>query len=153
MSDSLTLDSDEKFQLIRPISWIILIGYVILAILTFILIQYIEFARELFEDTEVIIKINAVWFSMGIVGYGIYAIQKNRRRAKLSNLNISLDTQFLIVVAFFLFGLKQIIDLILYYSTSTDINFINAMKNAGKVLEFGGFMAGLASIYYGRKRN
>ena len=57
----------------------------------------------------------------------------------------------MIVTAFFMFALAQIFDLLIYINEPIGDNLL-AMQSGGKVLEFGGFMAGLASIYFGRKR-
>ena len=153
MTESLTLQTGTKHQLIHPISWFIFLGYLLMALLTYLLILHFQVARQLFEDTALIVNINAVWFSLGIVIYGVFALSKNYRRAKLSNLRMVLDTQFLIVMAFLLFGLKQVLDLVLYLDSTASSEFITAVSNTGKVLEFGGFVAGLASIYFGRKRS
>lgn len=108
-------------------------------------------ARNLFDETQIIVYINAVWFGLGIVAYGAFALMKNRRRAILSNLDIKLDTQFMIVSSFFLFSLSQVIDLLIFLRDPSGDKLL-ALESGSKVLEFGGFMAGLASIYFGRKR-
>ncbi|MDH5645823.1 MAG: hypothetical protein OEZ01_07435 [Candidatus Heimdallarchaeota archaeon] len=135
------------------LTYFVIIGYVILAITTLYLIITFNWARNLFTDTKLIIKINAVWFSLGIVLYGFYSIRKNIKRANLSDLDLKLDTQLLIVMAFCFFGIKQLLDLILLIDNQLSEVFILAITNTGIVLEFGGFMSGLISIYLGRKRS
>jgi len=115
------------------------------------MIQSLGWARDLFDQTQIIVYINAVWFGLGIVAYGTYALMKNRRRAILSNLDIKLDTQFMIVTSFFMFSLAQVFDLLIFVQKPSGDNLL-AMQSGSKVLTFGGFMAGLASIYFGRKR-
>ncbi|MDH5401673.1 MAG: hypothetical protein OEY49_04205 [Candidatus Heimdallarchaeota archaeon] len=146
-----TLDSNHQY--FSKLSYFIFIGYLALSFVTYFLIVYFDWANDLFDQTELIIKINAVWFSLGIVSYGIFALRRNLKRAKLSDLELKLDTQFLIVVAFLFFGIKQIIDLLLLMFKNLEEQEVFALNNTGKVLEFGGFMAGLLSIYLGRRKN
>lgn len=144
-------DSKGKQKVISPISQLVLFGYVLLGIVTVVLQIMSPVAHSLFDQTKIIILINAIWFSLGIVGYGMFSLSKNWRRIKLQKLNEKLDTQFLLISAFFLFALKQIIDLILFLKEENEL-IDSALADAGKVFEFGGFMAGLLSIYYSRKR-
>ncbi len=144
-------DDKGKQKVISPISQLILFGYILLGIVTVILQIVSPVAHQLFDQTKIIILINAIWFSLGIVGYGIFSLSKNWRRIKLQKLNEKLDTQFLLISAFFLFALKQVIDLILFLKAENEL-IDSALADAGKVFEFGGFMAGLLSIYFSRKR-
>ncbi len=136
---------------INPIARLILVGYIALAILTFLLLDFVQWARDLFVQTFFLIEINGVWFSAAIVGYGFYALRKNMMRVKMTGVKLNLTPQYLIVSAFFFFFIKQVIDLILFYGTNLSSVEQFALTNVAIVVEFGGFVAGVASIYYSRK--
>ncbi|MCY3412205.1 MAG: hypothetical protein INQ03_11280 [Candidatus Heimdallarchaeota archaeon] len=143
--------SEEKFRFISLISWIILIGYILFSLGTILTLYLFDWAVDLFDATEGIVKINAVWFSLFIAIYGSFALRKNFKRARLSNLNITLDSQFLLVAGFILFTLKEILYMIIHFANlDTIINY--ALENGAIVLNFGGYVALLASIYFGRKK-
>ena len=141
---------EEQVKTVSRVSWGIFIGYILFSLITFITIYIFDWARKLFELTEAIVKINAVWFSAFIAIYGVFAMRKNVRRAKLSNLPIRLDSQFLLVAAFVLFTIKEVIKLVVFY-TGSDI-LTSALKNSVVVLNFGGYVSLFGSIYFGRKR-
>lgn len=143
--------SGDKAKLISGISWLILIGYLILTIITITVIYMFDWARSLFTNTEVIVKINAVWFSILIFVYGIFALRKNYKRARLSNLAIRLDPQFLLISAFILFSIKEILNLIVFF-VDNDLILEQSLNNGIVVLNFGGYVALLGSIYFSRKR-
>ncbi len=142
---------ETKVHPITKISLLIFFGYILLGVLTYALEAYFDWARVLFSNTQIIILVNAVWFSATIVIYGIYSLSKNYKRVRLQKLRESLDSQFMIVTAFLFFSIKQVIDLIIYLKVSNS-DILTALADTGKVFEFGGFMAGLASIYLARKR-
>ncbi len=123
----------------------------ILTIITILIIYLFDWARDLFNDTEYIVKINAVWFSFIIAAYGIYALRKNYKRAKLSNLQIKLDPQFLLISAFILFAIKELLKLIVFYLDADQVH-AHALSNGAVVLNFGGYVSLLGSIYFGRKK-
>ena len=111
MSDNNTTKSE--FVILHKISIFISLGYIAIGFVTYFLLLQFKFARDLFRDTELIIFINAVWFSLGIVGYGLFSLNKNYRRIKLTGIKQSIDTQFLIVLAFLFFSINQIVDFVI----------------------------------------
>ena len=132
---------------ISKISWLVLIGYLLLGLVTYFLIAYYQAAQDLFTATEFILQFNLVWFGLLIMLYGIYALFQNYRRIKRLGLEESLDTQFLIVVTFVFMTIYATLDFYSFVNnldTSSAIGF--AIESTAKVFFYGAFMSGLLSI-------
>ncbi len=139
-----------EHQSIDKFGRIIFYGYLFLAFLTFVLLKYFEWARYLFSATSLLVEINGVWFSGAIVIYGYYAFRKNKKRVQMTGVKLNLTPQYLLVASFFFFFLKQVFDLVLLLNVLDDITKL-AIENVSMVVEFGGFVAGVGSIYFSRQ--
>ncbi|RMG24588.1 MAG: hypothetical protein D6732_23490 [Methanobacteriota archaeon] len=144
------MTSTSNHQPLHPFGRVIFYGYIFLAIFTFLMLEYLDWAREIFTATSLIVEINGVWFSAGIVGYGYYAFRKNKKRVQMTGVKLNLTPQYLLVACFFFFFLKQLIDLILALGSFNEVTAF-AITNVSMVVEFGGFVAGVGSIYFSRQ--
>lgn len=131
---------------VSKISWLVLIGYIALAIFTFITLRYLTFARSLFSTTEFLLQFNVVWFGILIVVYGLYALLQNYRRINRLGLNESLDTQFLIVLTFIFMTIYGIMQFYLYSNTNLSSDLSDAIRSTAQVIFYGAFVAALMSI-------
>lgn len=132
---------------ISKISWLVFLGYIVLGIVTFFLIDNLKSAQNLFTSTEFLLQFNLVWFGFFIMLYGLYALFQNYRRIKRLGLEESLDTQFLIVATFFFMTIYAILDFYSYVNKiSSDSTFGFALESTAKVFFYGAFMTGLLSI-------
>ncbi|MHA2363772.1 MAG: hypothetical protein ACXAC7_07425 [Candidatus Hodarchaeales archaeon] len=128
-------------------SWLIVILYVLLGVLTFIGISSLESAEDLFRDTEFLMKFNFVWFGLIIVIYGIYALFNNYNRMKRLGRQDSLDTQFLIIMTFVFLTIHVLLDFILYnFPDEFDVTQTFAITSTSEVILYGAFVCGLLSI-------
>ena len=131
---------------ISKISWLIFLGYIALAIFTFVSIRYINFFKNLFDATQFYLQFNLVWFGLLIVIYGLYALIQNYKRINRLGLEESLDTQFLIVLTFIFMTIYGIIDFFIYENPQLDSNLEAALQSTAKVIFYGAFVSALMSI-------
>ena len=131
---------------VSKISWLVFIGYIALAIFTFLTIRYLNFARNLFSTTEFFLQFNLVWFGLLIVVYGLYALFQNYRRINRLGLDESLDIQFLIVLTFIFMTIYGVLDFYMYMNPNLSSNLTDAIESTAKVIFYGAFMAALMSI-------
>lgn len=144
------MDKSTDYAPINKYGRLIFYGYILLSAITFILLEYFQWARDLFSTTTLLVEINGVWFSASIVIYGYYAFQKNKKRVELTGVKLNLTPQYLLVACFFFFFVKQVIDLILALELVEEATQF-AVTNVAMVVEFGGFVAGVGSIFFSRK--
>ena len=119
-----------------------------IGIFTLVSISVSDLLKKLFEDTFFFMEFNLIWFGIIIVLYGFYALYQNYNRMKRLGTKESLDTQFLITMAFLFLTLAAALDFMI--SSSSPISLTQAQAFAieatSKVLFYGTMVAGLFSI-------